>query len=79
MRKVCLSVTMINWSDFYVSSVQSVEGTPLLTLLKDPYILISAGVCVNKIKSSNTAHSQTSLKSCCGGVVAVSVITCMPP
>lgn len=22
---------------------QSVEGTPLLTLLKDPYILISAG------------------------------------
>uniref|UniRef100_A0A672RDK6 Solute carrier family 18 member A1 n=1 Tax=Sinocyclocheilus grahami TaxID=75366 RepID=A0A672RDK6_SINGR len=29
--------------DCYVSSVQSVEGTPLLTLLKDPYILISAG------------------------------------
>lgn len=61
----CITITMISWSDFYVSSVQSVEGTPLLTLLKDPYILISAGVCVNKTKSntsSNTAHSQTSLK-----------------
>uniref|UniRef100_A0A8C2L530 Solute carrier family 18 member A1 n=1 Tax=Cyprinus carpio TaxID=7962 RepID=A0A8C2L530_CYPCA len=30
-------------NDCHVSSVQSVEGTPLLTLLKDPYILISAG------------------------------------
>jgi len=66
----------------FMSSVQSVEGTPLLTLLKDPYILISAGVCVNKTKSntsSNTAHSQTSLKSCCGGVLSFSVITCVPP
>lgn len=36
------------WSDpLHVLSVcvcfQSVEGTPLVTLLKDPYILISAG------------------------------------
>lgn len=29
--------------EFYCPCSQSAEGTPLLTLLKDPYILVAAG------------------------------------
>uniref|UniRef100_A0A3B1JHL4 Peptidyl-prolyl cis-trans isomerase n=1 Tax=Astyanax mexicanus TaxID=7994 RepID=A0A3B1JHL4_ASTMX len=42
---ICTALT--SWLDGkHVVFGQSVEGTPLLTLLKDPYILISAGVRV---------------------------------
>ena len=34
-----------------VCAFQSAEGTPLLTLLKDPYILISAGELIATVAS----------------------------
>ena len=32
----------------FLASLQMEKGTPLLTLLKDPYILIAAGILTNR-------------------------------